>query len=394
MKCYNVSQVALILLLAGCGAAIPAPRETPGLADPRFARAIETSRAILLKRAQSLPGLAAAVAVDGRIVWTSGFGWADVEAKRAMPPDAAARIYSVNKPLTAALAMRLAERGVIDLERPIRSDGITLAQLLNHTSGIRHYRDGEWLHVSSRPCMSTAEALAPFINDPLLFKPGTRSEYSSFGYVLASNVLERAAQRPFQELLRDEVGVRQRTPGTLFYEPARFGRVRVARTVENSCKFGAGALVASAPDLAAFGARLLDGQIVNAESLRKMTEATGDYAMGFGIVKDDTLGPIAAQSGAAIGGMSYLLLAPKQRIVVAIVANMEGDRFGNDARAMARAFMVASGHVIGGHEAQHQTRGSSDVREPRLRHAARLAVRRAESAAEPRAAAAGGRAGV
>jgi CubicO group peptidase (beta-lactamase class C family) len=328
----------LLVLFLGCGTAIPTPRESPGVADPRYARAIAASREILLKRATALPGIAAAVAVDGNIVWTSGFGWADVAAKKPMSPDAAARVYSVNKSLTSALAFRLAERGMVDLDKPIRADGITLAHLLSHTSGIRHYHDGEWLRVSSHPCASTSEALAPFIDDPLLFKPGTREEYSSFGYVLASNVLESAAKRPFQELLREEVGIAQRTPGTVFYEPARFGRVRVARAVDNSCKFGAGSLVASAPDLAAFGARLLDGQIVNAESLRRMTEGEGDFAMGFGVAKDDTLGPIAAQSGAAIGGMSYLLLAPKARIVVAIVANMEVDRFGNDARAIAKAF--------------------------------------------------------
>ncbi|HJQ36032.1 MAG TPA: serine hydrolase domain-containing protein [Thermoanaerobaculia bacterium] len=333
-----MSRILVLALFLGCGMSVPSPGETPGVTDARYANAITTSREILLKRAATLPGLAAAVAVDGKIVWTSGFGWADIAAKKPMSADAAARIYSVNKPLTAALAFRLAERGVIDLDKPIRADGITLAQLLSHTSGIRHYRDGEWLRVSSKPCASTSEALAPFVNDPLLFKPGTREEYSSFGYVLASNVLENAAKKPFPELMRDEMGVSPRPPGTTFYEPARFGRVRVARAVDNSCKFGAGSLVATAPDLASFGAALLDGRIVNAESLRKMTEGEGDFAMGFGTGKDDILGPYAAQSGAAIGGMSYLLLVPRARIVVAIVANMEGDRFGNDARAIARAF--------------------------------------------------------
>jgi CubicO group peptidase (beta-lactamase class C family) len=343
---------AAMILLFGCGTSIPAPHETPGLADANYAKAISVSREILLRRARTLPGIAVAVAVDGKTVWTSGFGWSDIAARKPMSAEDAARIYSVNKPLTAALAMRLQERGAIDLDKPIRDFGglkpaapqvreITLAQLLSHTSGIRHYKSNEWLRVSSKPCASIREALAPFIDDPLLFAPGTREEYSSFGYVLASSVLEDAAHRPFQELLRDEVGMQQHAPGTLFYEPARFGRVKVARPVDNSCKFGAGSLVTTAPELAAFGAALLNGRIVNPESLRKMTESKGDYAMGFGVVKDDVLGPIAAQSGAAIGGMSYLLVAPRQRIVVAIVANMEGDRFGTDARAIAKAFAAA-----------------------------------------------------
>lgn len=338
MNCYTMSRISFALLLIGCGFAIPAPKETPGVGDTRYAHAIETSRAILLERAKALPGIAIAVAVDGRIVWTSGFGWADVEKQTPMRADTAARIYSVNKPLTAALALRLSERGVIELDQPIPPHGITMAQLLSHTSGIRHYKDGEWLRVSSHPCTSASEALAPFIHDPLLFQPGTKQEYSSFGYVLASDILEKAAKRPFAELLRDEVLHAHATPLTTFYEPSRFGRVHVARAVDNSCKFGAGSLVATAPDLASFGAALLDGRIVNSDSLRKMTQGKGDFAMGFGLDKDDTLGPLAAQSGAAIGGMSYLLLAPRDRIVVAIVANMEGERLGKDARAIARAF--------------------------------------------------------
>lgn len=106
--------------------AVPTPRDTPGVTDARYARAIAASRPILLRRAQTLPGIAVAVAVDGRIVWTAGFGWSDVAARTPMHADDAMRIYSVNKPLTAALAMRLRERGLVDLDRPVRPDGITL----------------------------------------------------------------------------------------------------------------------------------------------------------------------------------------------------------------------------------------------------------------------------
>lgn len=344
---------ALALVLTSCRLSIPdTPAESPGIRDARFAQAIDASRAIALRRARTLPGLAVAVAVDGTLVWTSGFGWADVEARRPMPADAQARVYSVAKPMTAALALRLAERGTVDLERQLSaSQPFTLAQILNHTSGIRHYRDGEWLKVSSAPCASPNDALAPFRDDPLLFAPGSKTEYSSFGYVLASATLETAARRPFHALLADEVLSRaamratvadtranEAAARTVFYEEGRLGGIRRARAVDNSCKFGAGGLLSTAPDLASFGAALLAGRIVSEESLPRMTTANGDYALGFGVATDETLGPFAAQSGAAIGGMAYLLLVPRGRIVVAMVASAEGDRFRDEAKAIARAF--------------------------------------------------------
>jgi len=86
---------------------------TPGVHAERYSGAIEESRrlahALLLK--ENLPGLSLAVARDGEIVWTEGFGWADVESRMPVTPRTQFRLGSVSKTLTAAAVALLYERG-------------------------------------------------------------------------------------------------------------------------------------------------------------------------------------------------------------------------------------------------------------------------------------------
>ncbi|MGH8245210.1 MAG: serine hydrolase domain-containing protein, partial [Gammaproteobacteria bacterium] len=94
------------------------------------------------------PGLSAAVAMDGTIVWSEGFGYADVEHRAPVWPASRFRIGSVSKSLTAAAVAKLVEQGKLDLDAPIQryvpsfpdhKQKITTRQLAGHLAGIRHY---------------------------------------------------------------------------------------------------------------------------------------------------------------------------------------------------------------------------------------------------------------
>jgi serine beta-lactamase-like protein LACTB len=234
---------------------------------------------------------------------------------------------------------------------------LTLRQLLAHTSGLRDYRSGEWLPVSRVHCGTAREALAPFRDDPLLFTPGTSARYTSYGYVLASAVLEEHAGRPFYELLKSEVlapsgatGLRPDSPAdeaparSAYYEAALFGRVRPAVAVDNSCKLGAGGLLGSVTDLAAFGTALLGGRLLSpaglAEMLRPVAVSGGETTdSGLGLSLAQLGGAtVGVQSGGAIGGRSYLLLDPQRHVVIALASNLEGERLGEEARRLHAAF--------------------------------------------------------
>jgi serine beta-lactamase-like protein LACTB len=267
MKCYALSHsgalwLAALLSLLGCGGTTipPDPPPQTAKADPAFAHAIAESRRVLERRLTKQPGLSVAVAEGGRLVWEEGLGWAAVAPKLAASAGTRFRLYSVAKPITGALAVKLAREGRLSFDRAISAylpglpaslGALTLRRLLGHVSGIRDYRRGEWIPLARKHCDSALAAIEPFRNDPLEFKPGERFSYSSFNYVLGSAVIEAATGEPFHDLLQREIfapAEMERTgpdtpkaeaeAGTRFFQARPFGRVRRAIPVDNSCKFG------------------------------------------------------------------------------------------------------------------------------------------------------------
>ena len=161
----------------------------------------------------SVPGINVAVADKMGIRWAKGFGYADLEHMVPMTPATKMRIGSVAKVITTAALMRLYDKGLIDFNRNIRGyvpewpeqhADINLNQLVSHTSGIRHYKRGEFLN--NGDYHSTISALDIFKNDDLLFTPGSKFSYSTYGWTLISAAMERAAgDIPFKRLIHEQV---------------------------------------------------------------------------------------------------------------------------------------------------------------------------------------------
>lgn len=359
---------AILLIFISCSAATidlpPSPDHQPAVSDQRFAESIDAARATVEPLLAEYPGLTVAVAVDGTMVWSDAFGWADVESRTAATPATIFRLYSSSKAITATLAMRMAEQRRLDLDDaigtyladlPSEVSSLTLRQLLAHRAGIRHYRKGEWLSVSNKRCTFARDALAPFITDPLVHSPGTKYNYSSFGYVLASAVIEAAAKGGFYEVLDGQVlspsgmhatGDEHDAPPQLRatpYEKAGDG-VRLAIRSDSSCKFGAGGLVGTSEDLVRFGVALSEGELVSPAGLASLFQAMETapgrpgYGLGFTLESDPELGLLATHSGGALGGRSFLLISPERKIVVALAGNLEGANLGSASVAIARAF--------------------------------------------------------
>jgi CubicO group peptidase (beta-lactamase class C family) len=89
--------------------------------DQRWTQAATKARAIACEKlSPNIPGFALAVAVDGKIVWSEAFGYADLEAKRPATTETQFRIGSVSKPLTADAVAQLYEAGKLDLDAPVQ----------------------------------------------------------------------------------------------------------------------------------------------------------------------------------------------------------------------------------------------------------------------------------
>ncbi|MEJ2546949.1 MAG: serine hydrolase [Gemmatimonadota bacterium] len=369
----TVGLTLLPLLLAG-PFAVPLPGQTsshplaeaPTLGD--LAPAVEYARAMLeaMRTARGVPGLSAAVGIDGRLVYAEGFGWADVENRVPVDADTKFRIGSVSKPLTAAALGLLVERGQLDLDAPVqlyvpsfpeKRWPVTPRLVAGHLAGIRHYDGEEFL--SREHYDSVLDGLEMFASDSLRFEPGARFSYSSYGWNLLSAVVEGASGEEFLAFMDGEVfeplGMMSTVADqvdsiiphrTRFYEVANDGRVYNSPFVDNSYKWAGGGFLSTPSDLVRFGMAHLDGAFLDQGTLAEFwtsQRTTGGDETGNGIgwflgtTADGT--PAVSHGGGSIGGVTYLLLLPEEGVVAALTANTsQGVGLHRVAFLLAEAF--------------------------------------------------------
>lgn len=357
------SAIAALLVLLGLDAAAQPRQIQSRPSDPAAWRhAVEQSRGLIEEWQQKsrIPGLSAAVAVDGRVVWSEGFGWADLERRVPATPLTRFRLGSVSKMFAAVALVKLAEQRRFDLDAPIQTYvpdfprkpwPITARQLSAHTSGIRHYRDADFAAASpigrNHHFLTDREALTIFENDPLEFEPGTRAHYSTYGYSLLASAIAAAAGVPYQQLIRDLIT----TPLGLdsvsadhpyFIVPHRSAfyvyRDDIAETIhagftDNSYKWAGGGYVSTTEDVAKFASALLTPGFLSRDSLTLMftpqrlsdgqPAATGGASVGIGWrVDEDAEGrPRVHHGGSLTGGGAVVLALRNERVVVAIATN-------------------------------------------------------------------------
>jgi CubicO group peptidase (beta-lactamase class C family) len=211
----------------------PVQQEVPvtGTAVPGM-EPFENAVRELLKK-YSIPGGAVAFMRDGRLMYARGFGYADLENKTAVQPDALFRIASVSKSITGVAIMKLVEEGKLDLDDRVapliahlnpapgatvdpRWEQITIRHLLNHTGGWDRAKPNGGFDPMDRPAIAAAAVNAPAPASaetiirymkglPLDFNPGERLAYSNFGYAILGRVIERLSGMPYHEYVRTRV---------------------------------------------------------------------------------------------------------------------------------------------------------------------------------------------
>ncbi len=368
--------VVLSFLVAGCVGSAVAPVSNAQAAPTAIALAKDYSKAEEHARAvakellgRGIPGLAVAVAVDGRIVYSEGFGFADLEERVPVWPTTKFRIGSVSKPLTAVALVQLVEQGKLDLDAPIqkyvpsfpdKGAPITTRMLAGHLGGIRHYKDDE--NLSAKHYSNVLEGLKIFQDDPLVAPPGTKFSYSSYGFNLLSAVVQGASGQDFLSYMHEHVfeplGLRSTVedqPAEIIEQRARFytqpkdKHVLNAPFVDNSYKWAGGGFLSSAEDLVRFGSALLQPGFLKRDSLQLLftPQKTKDgqetkYGMGWFIGKSTSGQKILEHSGGSVGGTSELILYPDAHMVVAMVTNFASDEGGRwktvDVQEFAEGF--------------------------------------------------------
>ncbi len=340
----RLARVALLpLFVALCGFESPAD-ERPAAFNAALDAYVEYHR---------FAGVALVVQ-DGEILFERAVGLANREWAIPTSLDTKYQIGSVTKPMTATLAMRFVERGLLSLDDPVTrhlpeyphesGDRITIHHLLSHTSGIPGYGhfDNPRETVFRRK-YTAEEYLHLFDHLPLQFEPGEGFEYSGFGYYLLGVILERVGRAPLDRLLEREIFQPAGMTNTLLdvgmpiekralpyqYDPQRLG-YRRGDDRDVSTSFATGGVFSTVHDLWAFRRALDAGQLVSPETLELMSTPTlANY--GYGWVVDQMpvdagrrSVPMLLHNGAITGYTATLMWFPESRICIVVMCNTRG----------------------------------------------------------------------
>ena len=307
-----------------------------------------------LMSANSVPGLSAAIVLDGEPRWSEGFGMADLENSSPATSSTLFRLGSISKPISATAVLQLWERGKLDLDAPVQKYcpefpqkewPITTRELLGHLGGIRHYSPdgkGDVPEDSSRHFSSMKESLQLFAHDPLVANPGTKFNYSTYGYTLIGCVFEGAASEKFADYLRKSVfepaGMGQARDDDFFaviphrtrwYHKDKSGIVRNAGVLDSSYKIPGGGIISSGDDMAKFETAILGDKLVKRStrdlmwtSLKTTDGKETGYGLGWGILDKFGL-HILAHTGGQQGTSTAFAVVPSRNAGVVVLCNMD-----------------------------------------------------------------------
>ncbi|GAA2405660.1 serine hydrolase domain-containing protein [Streptomyces glaucosporus] len=327
---------AFLALAVAAGPAAPAfadapgrtPAHAPGVHAPGEPDTGRLDTEALERAIADLPAddaTAAVVRVSGRDgTWRGVAGVRDLETGRKAIADGRFRAGSVTKVFTAAVVLQLVAEGRVALDRPVREylpdlvpadrSSITVAHLLNHTSGLAP-ADGpgdsfadQYAHRfdSTTPRETVASAMAK----PRRFAPGKRQDYLNINYTLLGLLIEELTGTSYEHQVRSRIlkPLRMRDtcfPGNGVRIPGRHNR-GYQRTADGlldvtewnvSAGWAAGDVISTAADLERFAHALFGGEVVPKERLRHMLEVPegiegAEYTMGMArmTLPDGTVG--------------------------------------------------------------------------------------------------------
>ncbi len=151
------------------------------------------------------------VAQNGKILVEKSIGMRSYETKTPLNTTDVFELASLSKQFTAMMVMMCREKGMLGFDDPISKyldipySGITIRNLLTHTSGLPDYQaimDAHWDKSKVAGNADILEYLKKY-QPPMLFAPGEKYEYSNTGYVLLASIVEKASGRDFIELSRE-----------------------------------------------------------------------------------------------------------------------------------------------------------------------------------------------
>jgi CubicO group peptidase (beta-lactamase class C family) len=320
----------------------------------------QTDRIFADYQGDGVPGAVVHVIRDGQPLMTRTYGMANIEEKIPVTAETNFRLASVSKQFTAMCILMLVDRGELALtdsltdvfaDFPEYGSGITITQLLQHTSGLKDYEP--FVPEDSPVQVVDADVLELLRQqDGTDFEPGSRHRYSNSGYAVLAMVVEKISGQAYPEFLEQNIFGPLGMAHTVAHQEGvstvsnrAYGYHVTDDAVEFSDQspwsavLGDGGIYTSVVDLALWDAALYADDLVSEELKRRMfTPFLEDYGFGWRI--DQYAGHLRMHhEGSTIGFRNFIQRFPDDRLTVIVLSNRRDPEVQPLAEKVADLFL-------------------------------------------------------
>jgi CubicO group peptidase (beta-lactamase class C family) len=294
-------------------------------------------------------GVAVLVAKDGKVVYSKGFGYGNIEKNEAISAESKFRIGSVTKQFIAAAILRLQEEGKLSVNDKLskfvsdfpRGNEVTIHHLLTHTSGIHSYTGRNDFLSRVTTAISEDDLVTLIKGDPYDFSPGEQYLYNNSGYFLLGHIIRKVTGKFYGDYLAESffkpLGM---TNTGVYTSDLKLQREALGYRKENdeyksdinwdmSWAGGAGSLYSTTVDLFKWNEALYNGKVLKPESLRAATtpvvlnngEKAGmnyGYGLGMGTYRGQD---VVSHNGGLHGFSAFLMRFPEENLTIAMLCN-------------------------------------------------------------------------
>jgi D-alanyl-D-alanine carboxypeptidase len=328
----------------------------PLFAQDPFTTAVDNAATEVLKKTGA-PSASIAVVRGGKLVYAHAYGLANLETKTPATPQMRYSIGSISKQFTAAAVLMLAEEGKLSLDDKVvrwmpeltRAGDITIRQLLSMTSGYQDYWPQDYVMPPMLQPITAMEIINQWAKKPLDFDPGTRWQYSNTNYVIAGQIVERAASMQLLSFLQQRIFGPLRMTSVTNIDAAPLGPEDAARYLRyalgpprpapkegSGWLFAAGELAMTASDLAKWDISVIEQSLMNSDSYRTMQKEVQlqngvGSRYGLGVSLSLVNGRRVVEHGGEVSGFTATnRIYPDDGVAVVVQTNLDATGASGD----------------------------------------------------------------
>jgi len=330
----------------------------------------------------NLPGISVAIVKDQDIIWSKGYGMADLDKKVAASPKTIYSICSISKLFTSIAIMQLRDTGKLRLDDPVASllpwfnikqqwpdqGPITVRSLLTHSSGLPRESDYPYWTGPDFPFPTRKQLKDKLGSQKTLYPPSTYFQYSNLGLSLLGEIVSHVSGLSFEQYIQDNIltplglaSTRTKLPGSLWRGQLASGYSAIKRDRTRSMleMFQARGIAPAAGfsstvrDLAVFASwqfRLLKKggkEILHAATLREMQRVhwmDPDWKTSWGLgfsVRQENGKTLVGHGGSCPGYRSTLVIDPQKKWAFVVMTNAGDGNPGKYALGMREVIKKA-----------------------------------------------------